>query len=105
MVIHLCVEACPTGAITESKLFEFSFNNRSDAIYTKDELLVDDEGRAQRMPWELWHGYEDNDSSAWMRATSPSGNSDFVGKVLWSNELGKGIVKPEIGQSDERDFS
>ena len=34
----LCVEACPTEAITETKLFEFSFTNRQDAIYTKDEL-------------------------------------------------------------------
>jgi len=42
----LCVEACPTEAITESKLFEFSFTNRNDAIYTRDELLVDDSGRA-----------------------------------------------------------
>ena len=40
----MCVEACPTEAITESKLFEFSFTNRSDAIYTKDELLVNDDG-------------------------------------------------------------
>ena len=40
----LCVEACPTEAITESKLFEFSFTSRADAIYTKTELVVDDEG-------------------------------------------------------------
>ena len=44
----LCVEACPTEAITESKLFEFSFANRSDAIYTKDELVVDDDGQPKR---------------------------------------------------------
>ena len=44
----LCVEACPTEAITETKLFEFSFTNRADAIYTKDELLVGDDGRAKR---------------------------------------------------------
>ena len=43
----LCVEACPTEAITESKLFEFSFTNRQDAIYTKAELLVDDDGKPQ----------------------------------------------------------
>ena len=65
----LCVEACPTEAITETKLFEFSFTNRADAIYTKDELLVDDDGRARRQPWELWLGGEDDDTSAWMRAT------------------------------------
>jgi NADH-quinone oxidoreductase subunit I len=46
----LCVEACPTEAITESKQFEFSFTNRGDAIYTKAELLVDDEGRAPATP-------------------------------------------------------
>ena len=46
----LCVEACPTEAITESKLFEFSFTNRADAIYTKRELLVDDDGHPQRAP-------------------------------------------------------
>ena len=46
----MCVEACPTEAITESKLFEFSFTNRSDAIYTKDELLVGDDGHAQEAP-------------------------------------------------------
>ena len=39
------MEACPTEAITESKLIEFSFTNRNDAIYTKDELLVDDDGK------------------------------------------------------------
>src|SRR4026207_28426 len=44
----LCVEACPTEAITETKLFEFSFTRREDAIYTKDELLVGDDGPAQR---------------------------------------------------------
>src|SRR5262249_36284809 len=55
----LCVEACPTEAITETKLFEFSFANRDDAIYTKAELLVDDDGRARRQPWELWLGDED----------------------------------------------
>ena len=71
----LCVEACPTEAITETKLFEFSFTNRSDAIYTKEQLLVDDDGRAQRMPWELWLGGEDDHTSAWMRATSPSGSA------------------------------
>ena len=77
----LCVEACPTEAITETKLFEFSFTNRDDAIYTKRELLVDDDGRARRQPWELWLGGEDDETSAWMRATSPSGQRAFEGRV------------------------
>ena len=91
----LCVEACPTEAITETKLFEFSFTNRADAIYTKRELLVDDEGRAQRQPWELWLGGEDDETSVWMRATSPSGAAAYEGRVGWSGELGFGTRDPE----------
>ena len=87
----LCVEACPTEAITETKLFEFSFTNRRDAVYTKDELIVDDDGKAKHMPWEDWRPGEDEHTSGWMRATSPGGDADFVGKVGWSSELGYGV--------------
>jgi NADH-quinone oxidoreductase subunit I len=98
----LCVEACPTEAITETKLFEFSFTNRQDAIYTKDELLVDDEGHPQQLPWEDWSDFEDvvAGSSAWVRATAPSGDADYEGRVGWSGELGFGVKRPEAGQSD-----
>jgi len=99
----LCVEACPTEAITESKLFEFSFTNRSDAIYTKDELLVDDDGLPQQLPWEDWTDLATvaRNTSAWVRATAPGGSADYIGKVGWSGELGFGIKAPELGQSAE----
>lgn len=96
----LCVEACPTEAITESKLFEFSFVSREDAIYTKNELVVDDQGYPKKMPWEDWHEGDDELTSGWMRATSPSGDQEFEGTVHWSNELGYGTRVPEAGQSD-----
>ena len=99
----LCVEACPTEAITESKLFEFSFTSRSDAIYTRAELLVDDDGRPQKLAWEDWREGEDLHTSAWMRATSPSGAADYEGTVEWSGELGYGVRKPEAGQRGVRD--
>ncbi|MPY95387.1 MAG: NADH-quinone oxidoreductase subunit NuoI [Acidimicrobiia bacterium] len=98
----LCVEACPTEAITETKLFEFSFTNRQDAIYTKDELLVDDDGKPRQLPWEDWQEGDDLNTSAWMRATSPSGDADYVGRVSWSGELGYGVRAPERGQTAER---
>ena len=97
----LCVEACPTEAITESKLFEFSFTNRSDAIYTKDELVVGDDGRPQQLPWEHWEPGDDEHTSAWVRATSPSGQAAYEGQVAWSGELGYGIRSPERGQSED----
>ena len=95
----LCVEACPTEAITESKLFEFSFTNRDDAIYTKDELLVGDDGKPKRLPWEDWRDGEEIPTSAWMRATSPAGDASFQGRVLWSGELGFGQRAPEPDQA------
>ena len=98
----LCVEACPTEAITESKLFEFSFTNRRDAIYTKAELVVGDDGRPQQLPWEDWREGEDLDTSGWVRATAPSGDATFEGVTGWSGELGYGVRAAEPAQS-ERD--
>ena len=95
----LCVEACPTEAITETKVFEFSFSNRADAIYTKDELLVGDDGKPKRQPWELWHEGDDANTSGWMRATAPSGQAAQEGRVAWSGELGYGVRPAEVGQS------
>jgi NADH-quinone oxidoreductase subunit I len=95
----LCVEACPTEAITETKLFEFSFTDRRDAIYTKTELLVDDNGRPQKLPWEDWRPGEDDMTSGWMRATASSGDATFEGKVQWAGELGYGVRPPEPEQS------
>jgi len=97
----LCVEACPTEAITETKLFEFSFTNRADAIYTKEELLVDDDGKPQNLPWEDWRPGDDENTSGWMRATSPSGRAAYEGKVAWGGELGYGVRDPELGQDHE----
>src|SRR5437660_698776 len=96
----LCVEACPTEAITESKLFEFSFTDRRDAVYTRDELLVDDNGMPKKQPWEDWRPGDERNTSEWMRATSPNGAAEFEGKVAWSGELGFGVRPPEKGQSD-----
>ena len=98
----LCVEACPTQAITETKLFEFSFTNREDAVYTRDELIVDETtGLPQHLPWEDWRPGEDLQTSAWMRATSPNGSSDYVGKIALDSELGYGIRAPEDSQIED----
>src|SRR3546814_8810720 len=95
----LCVEACPTEAITESKLFEFSFTNRSDAIYTKNELVVGDDGLPQRMPWEDWSDLDliPDKTSQWVRATSHSGDAAYLGRGAWSGELGFRVTAPDVG--------
>ncbi|HEV7958433.1 MAG TPA: NADH-quinone oxidoreductase subunit NuoI [Acidimicrobiales bacterium] len=99
----LCVEACPTQAITESKMFEFSFTNRADAIYTKAELVVDDQGYPKHLPWEDWRAGEAEMTGGWMRATSPAGDASFEGIPQWTGDLGFGVKTAEGGQSGNRD--
>ena len=35
----LCIEACPTRALTMTNVYELADNNRADLIFTKDQLL------------------------------------------------------------------
>ena len=35
-----CQESCPVDAIVETRLYEYHFENREDAIMTKDKLLA-----------------------------------------------------------------
>ena len=96
----LCVEACPTEAITMTNLFEMSVTDRQDAIYTKNELLIDADGTPN-------HPQADNPlidlkelriADGWMRATAPSGRAAYEGVVAWTGSAGVGIRPPEMGQ-------
>ncbi len=97
----LCVEACPTEAITMTHLFEMSVTNRDDAIYTKDELLVEPDGTPRHM-------FEDSPlidldelriGDGWLRATSPSGRAAYEGVVAWTPSATGGHRPAERGQS------
>ena len=81
------------------EILEFSFTSRADAIYTKNELVVGDDGRPRQTPHELWMPGEDENTSGWMRATSPQGSAEFIGLVAWAGELGYGVRAPELGQT------
>ncbi len=97
----LCVEACPTEAITMTHLFEMSTTNRQDAIYTKDELLVQPDGTPNHM-FDEDHLADFGELAAadgWMRATSPQGRADFSGVPGWTPSAGVGLRPAEQGQS------
>ena len=97
----LCVEACPTEAITTTKLFEMSVTNREDAIFTKAELLVDRDGTPNHQNSEdaLADMGELEESGGWMRATSPQGRAAYEGVPAWTGTAGHGLHKGEKGQS------
>ena len=79
------------------------FTNRRDAIYTKAELLVDDDGKPQHLPWEDWREGDDARHRGWMRATSPSRRRRLRGRGRWSGELGYGVRAEPAGRRDDPD--
>ncbi len=97
----LCVEACPTEAITMTHLFEMSTTDRTEAIYTKDDLLVERDGTPNHPHPEspLININELRLGDGWMRATSPSGRADYEGVVQWSPSARTGSMPAEAGQS------
>ena len=77
--------------------------NRADAIYTKDELLVDDDGRARSASrGSCGSADEDEDTSAWMRATSPSGSAAYEGRIL-VERAGLRVPPARAGSAPEAD--
>jgi NADH-quinone oxidoreductase subunit I len=98
----LCVEACPTEAITMTHLFEFSTTNRSDAIYTRDELLMDRGGRVPHMfPDDPLVDLEElNTADGWVRATAPAGRRAYEGVQMWRGTPGPGDWSAEPSQDE-----
>lgn len=96
----LCVEACPTEAITMTQLFEFSTTNRGDAIYTKDELLMDRDGTVPHMfPDDRLANLDElNAADGWVRATAPGGVAAYEGVKAWQDTPGKASWDPEPDQ-------
>ena len=97
----LCVEACPTEAITMTQLFEMSVTERHQALYTKDELLVGEDGTPNHPQPDgpLIDLNELTIADGWMRATSPSGRAAYEGIPGWTSSAGVGLRPAERGQS------
>jgi NADH-quinone oxidoreductase subunit I len=85
-----------------TQLFEMSVTNRQDAIYTKKELLVQQDGTPNHMFAEdKFADFEElTEGDGWMRATAPSGRAAYEGIVGWTPRAGKERL-PEEGQSSE----
>ena len=100
----LCVEACPTEAITMTHLFEMSTANREDGIYTKDTLLMNEDGSVPHMfPDDRLANHDELlVADGWVRATAPSGNAAYEGVKMWQGTPGPADWAPEPSQ-EERD--
>ena len=96
----ICIEACPTEAITMTSLFEMSVGSRDEAVFDKDVLLVGDDGvpNTHEKQTLLTNFNELKTSDGWMRATSSNGNPNYQNTVSWTGSLGVGKRDPEKGQ-------
>lgn len=96
----LCVEACPTEAITMTQLFEMSTTSRADAIYTKDELLMNERGQVPHMFPNDHLADEDEllTADGWVRATAPAGKASYEGVQMWQGTPGPASWAPEPDQ-------
>jgi NADH-quinone oxidoreductase subunit I len=97
----MCVEACPTEAITMTHLFEMSVSNRDDAIYTKNELVMNPDGSVPHPQPDsiLIKMSELQEADGWMRATSPAGRTEYQGTGGWSPTAGVGMRDAEPNQA------
>jgi NADH-quinone oxidoreductase subunit I len=98
----LCVEACPTEAITMTHLFEMSTTNREDAIYTRDELLMDRRGRVPHMfPDDALADHSELlTADGWVRATASAGKAAYEGVQMWQGTPGPASWDPEPSQAE-----
>ena len=87
-------------------LFEMSTTNREDAIYTKDELLVDIDGTPNHMfPDDpLADTDELKKADGWMRAVAPGGRAAYEGIEAWSGSAGVGVRPAEPAQEPAREI-
>ncbi|MBT8200714.1 MAG: hypothetical protein KJO36_09370, partial [Acidimicrobiia bacterium] len=72
-----------------------------DAIYGRNELLVDKDGTPPHPQPEgpLIDLAELKIADGWMRATAPSGRAAYEGVPSWTPSAGVGLRPPEQGQS------
>ena len=57
----LCIEACPTRALTMTNFYELADNNRGDLIFTKDQLLAPLQEGMLEPPFPMADGLEERD--------------------------------------------
>ena len=57
----LCIEACPTRALTMTNFYELADNNRAALIFTKDQLLAPLQEGMLAPPHPMVEGLEERD--------------------------------------------
>ena len=76
----LCIEACPTRALTMTNFYELADNNRADLIYTKDQLLAPLQQGMLQPPHPMVDGLEERDYYLGKVNEATDDQRDWVGR-------------------------
>jgi NADH-quinone oxidoreductase chain I len=87
----LCIEACPTRALTMTNFYELADNNRGDLIFTKDQLLAPLMEGMVPAPHPMVEGMEERDY--------------YQGKVSSATQAQRDWVEANHAEPDEHGHS
>ena len=85
----LCIEACPTRALTMTNFYELADNDRGKLIFTKDQLLAPLQGGMLPPPFPMADGMEERDY--------------YQGKVTAATDEQKAYVDARDAGTDDED--
>ena len=87
----LCIEACPTRALTMTNFYELADDNRADLIYTKDQLLAPVQPGMLTPPFPMADGMEERDY--------------YLGKVSTATDAQREYVERHTRHTDEAEVT
>ncbi|MEO5610783.1 MAG: NADH-quinone oxidoreductase subunit NuoI, partial [Ornithinibacter sp.] len=87
----MCIEACPTRALTMTNFYELTDNNRADLIFTKDQLLAPVSPGMVQPPFPMVEGLEERDY--------------YLGKVSASTPLQQEYVDQHTTSEDDAEVT
>jgi NADH-quinone oxidoreductase subunit H len=96
----LCVEACPTEAITETKLFEFAFTNRAGRDLHQGRAPRRRRRPPQQLPWENWDGgFDPAQDTSGLDARHRAERRRRLRRASWPGRASSatGCVRPSSG--------
>ena len=74
----LCIEACPTRALTMTNFYELADNDRGKLIFTKDQLLAPLQEGMLPTPFPMAEGLEERDYYQGKVASATEGQREYV---------------------------
>jgi len=74
----MCIEACPTRALTMTNFYELADNNRADLIFTKDQLLAPLQEGMLQPPFPMAEGTDSREYYEGKVSTASATQRDYV---------------------------